>query len=143
MNEISFKLQVFCATGWDGDEEIVELEVDSFSEALRIANTLKVHDSLVGIEKSAMSEDQIKIVTHFKEIREELESESNGTIIYVGEVEGIVARKESKDGLTVELMLNDNEGVSSWHKFDGQQYQSECRERLEEAKRLATEIKRL
>ncbi|MBM7715384.1 hypothetical protein JOC94_002371 [Bacillus thermophilus] len=143
MNITSFKLQVYCTTGWDANEEIVELEVDSFSEALRIANTLKVYDSLVAIPKSALSEDQKEIITHFKEIREELESESSGTIMYVGEVEGLVARKESKDGLTVELVLNNNEGVSSWHKIDGQQYHSECLERLEEAKRLAAEIKRL
>lgn len=134
MKKIKFELQIYCTVGWDDNEDIALLEVDTFEYVLEIAKILKDK------KHSNCSEETIKA---YREIKESLESISGEEIAIVGEVIGVQCLYEDDKGVRVGMTLSDNSGVSGWAKVDSEEYDNEYKRLLTEAKKLATNIVRL
>lgn len=130
MNETKFCLQLWCNVGWDDDEEVGELEVDSFEGILEVVSCLK-----------RRGENQDKELYEY--IKESVDVPSGGEVFSVWDVVGIVSTMKSENGVTAQVELSDNTGISSWCKVDEEKYQSDNRKNLKEAKKLASQILRL
>lgn len=136
MKKVTFRLQIYCTVGWDDNEDIGTLEVDSFSQVLEVASVLKKFHSV-------RPQNDKAIVEEYKNIRDEMESDSGDEIMSVGEVIGIQCLYEDDRGVQVEMSLSDNFGVDGSAKVNGAEHENEYKRLLAESKKLATEILKL
>ena len=138
MKKIKFELQIYCTVGWNDDEDTALLQVDTFTEALEIANVLKEWEKN---RHRGGSNDKVKQA--YQEIKESLEPKSGEEVMMVGEVMGIQCLYEDDKGVTAGMTLSDNSGVSGWAKVNSEEHENKYKEQLAEAKTLAKKIMKL
>lgn len=136
MKKIKFELQIYCTVGWDDNEDIALLEVGTFEDVIEVSTVLKNRQRVSHNHNEKNNEA-------YKEIKEELESESGEEIFMVGEVMGIKCLYEDDKGVSVGMTLSDNSGVSGWAKINSKEHDNEYKRLLAESKKLATKILRL
>lgn len=138
MKNVRFELQVYCTVGWDDNEDTAILEVGTFTDIIDTVNVLKNYEKA----RSNLDRDS-KVTEAYKEIKEELKSESGEEIIFVGEVIGINCLYEDDKGVRAGMTISDDSGVSGWAKVNSEKHNSKYKKQLSEAKKLAANIMRL
>ena len=130
MKNIKFELQIYCTTGWDDEEGIALLQVDTFSKMLEVIDVFNTSEQ-------NRSEEQHQMFENFKD---EMESENGEEIMYIGEVTGIQCIYEDEKGIRAKMTLDDDMGIEGKVNVNSQEHNNEYKRLLNEAKKLAAKI---
>lgn len=127
-----FEVEVYCTTGFDDEEEIGALEVDSLSEIFEAHTILEKVKERKGL---TTKENEL-----YEEMKERMKTESGEDVVMTFGIRGIRSTYGDSSGVTAVMVISDEEGVDGVVKIDKTEFGNNAQRVLNEVKNLSDQI---